>query len=37
MIDVLDDLIDARRDLDRLYGAINDDALAPAGVIDEEA
>jgi len=37
MIDVLDDLIDARRDLDRLYGAINDDALAPADVIDEEA
>lgn len=37
MIDVLDDLIDARRDLDRLYGAITDDALAPADVIDEEA
>ena len=41
MIDVLDDLITARRDLDRLYaqlhGAVDDAEPAPADVIDERA
>ena len=41
MIDVLDDLIEARRDLDRLYatlyGAVDGAEPAAAAVIDEKA
>lgn len=37
MIDVLDDIIEARRELNRLYGATGDEELARAGAIDERA